>query len=450
MSWTKSFSFRLTLTSLVIFTISSALMFGSYYIYSVYAPKRSIQRAVDRDVKAYEQIYAIGGSAALVRALNVRERQPSRYANLHAFIGPDGRTISANIPTWPKVSGQKWLTIEADVYADGVEYDRLAFVRDKRFPNNSRLLLGKDIDQIDELEENLQEAILWLLGSSIILGLCGSLLIGRAISKRISSISETAATVMNGNLSGRIPTDESHDEFDRLGRTLNKMLDRIDVLFGSVRRVSDNVAHELRTPLARMLAHIEMLEQQIQSKDQPNLSAIAIEARRLQSIFDGLLRISRLEVGRYNKAVKSVKILTLLEDVIEYYVPGVETAGGSISLTDCSVDDIQADPDLLFQALANLLDNALKYGGSNPAIVVSAIKVGRDIKIEIVDSGPDIDENQIERFGERFFRGENALGLPGEGLGLALVRSVAEVHGGNFEIFRTGDLTVAKLILPDS
>lgn len=444
----RSFSFRMTLSYIAIFMGSAIILFAAYYAYSIHFPLATLKREIPREMAALEQIYAVEGGDALSAALARRAALPDKYGALHAFVARDGAVITANIPSWPKIASPDWTRLEADVFVNGVEYDRMGLMWDKRFADGSRLLLGRDIDRIDEIEENLQEGILWLGATSVLLGLVGSLLLSGAIQRRIRHISDAANQVMQGQLSERIATNASNDEFDRLGQTLNAMLDRIDMLFGTVRRVSDNVAHELRTPLARMLAQAETLEASADPVHQPEAAAIAEEARRLQRIFDGLLRISRLESGRHALALKPVKLLDLCTDVADYYAPAVEESGGEIDVVAASNVSIMADADLLFQAVANLTDNALKYGGARPKISLTIRESGGTAVIEVSDSGPGPDAADLDRLGERFYRGRNAAGLPGEGLGLALVNIVATVHGGRFDLSRAGEVTVASLTLP--
>ena len=444
----RTFSVRMTLGYIAIFLLSAMILFSAYYAYSIHFPLAALKRDISREMAALEQIYAVEGDDALNTALARRAARPDEYPALHVLIARDGRTVSANIPSWPSVVGPLWQRIEADTFLDGVEYDRMGLMRDKRFADGSRLILGRDIDRIDELEENLQEAVLWLAVTSILLGLAGSLLLSGAIRRRIRQISDAANRVMQGQLSERIPANGSRDEFDRLSATLNAMLDRIDTLFGSVRRVSDNVAHELRTPLARMLAQAETLEATADADRHPQVAAIVDEARRLQRVFDGLLRISRLESGRHELALKQVNPLTICSDVADYYAPAVEEAGGRISVSQDKATIVVADADLLFQAVANLVDNALKYGGSSPEISISVVVADSGATIDVRDKGPGPDAVDNERLGERFYRGSNAAGLPGEGLGLALVQTVAALHGGHFRLSRAEGGTSASLALP--
>lgn len=444
----RSFSVRMALAYVAIFTMSALILYAVIYAYSVHFPMQSLQDSLRNEMIGLEQVYAVEGQPGLVAALEQRKSRTDRYAPLHAFIDQNGQARSANIPSWPKKNGAVWLRLEADTFTDGVEYDRMGWMYDNRFADGSRLLLGRDIDEIDEIEENLQEAALWFGVASMLLSIIGSLLLRRAIEARLRHISNAAMQVMQGHLSERIATDGSNDEFDRLSQTLNAMLDRIDELFGAVRRVSDNVAHELRTPLARLLAQTEALQSDSSATSHPGIDAIADEARRLQRIFDALLRISRIESGRHELALRSVNLTRLCADIADYYAPAVEAEGGSISLESTTAVYVQADADLLFQAIANLIDNALKYGGSSPIICLRTTLDGGRPTIEVRDSGAGLDGMDLERCSERFYRGGNAVGKAGEGLGLALVKSVADVHHAIFLLERKKETTSATIAFP--
>lgn len=448
MSLLRSFSVKMALGYVAIFTLSALMLYAVIYVCSVYFPLRTLEQSLSREMFTLEQVYAAEGQPGLVSALKRRVSRPDEYAAMQAFIAADGVVGTANIRSWPRYSGAAWLRLEADTYAEGLEYDRLGLMLDRRFADGSRLLLGRDIDEIDEIEENLQEAAIWFGAASMVLSMIGSVLLRRAIEGRLHRISAAALRVMQGHLSERIATDGSNDEFDRLSQTLNAMLDRIDTLFDAVRRVSDNVAHELRTPLTRMLAQTEALDSAPDADNAARIGAIAEEARRLQRIFDALLRISRLESGRHKLVLRPVNLAEICADAVDYYAPALEAISGSISISGSADIVVRADADLVFQAVANLVDNALKYGGSQPTIRLCTRVADRRAVIDVSDNGVGLDRQDMERCFERFYRGANAAGQPGEGLGLAFVQTVAHVHGGEFRIARSEITTVASLAFP--
>ncbi|MBO9518173.1 MAG: HAMP domain-containing histidine kinase [Porphyrobacter sp.] len=448
MSYVRSFSLRLALTYVGLFLLSIGLLVGSFYYFSVYRPHEDLKRQIRREALQLEQIYAVDGEAALIAALASRAAERGDRAAFHVFIGPDGELKAANIPTWPSERGEQWLDLDADIYTEGAEFDQHAFALDVGFDNGARLMVGRDAEDLEELRELLANGMVWLVGSSLVLGLLGGGLLSRAIGARLEKISQAAIQVMEGDLAERVPVDDSNDDFDRVSQTLNQMLDRIEELFASVRRVSDNVAHELRTPLARLLADVETLEAQYPDEANPEIARIGAEVRRLQRIFDSLLRISRIEAGRHALALDPITPSALLEDLKELYDPTVEELGGRIEIGNATSDPFRGDRDLLFQALCNLVDNAIKYGDPEPDIGLSACHKNGSACFSVTNRGAEISEQVLARASERFFRGENAGDKPGEGLGLPVVEAIARAHDGNLQLHHVNNLTEAMVCVP--
>jgi signal transduction histidine kinase len=255
----------------------------------------------------------------------------------------------------------------------------------------------------------------------------------RVIGRRIESISEAARGVMEGNLAGRVPMLGSGDDFDRLAEVLNDMLNRIENLVESVRRVSDSVAHELRTPLARLHATLDDLAK-APEVSRPQLIADAIaEAEQLTVVFDAVLRISRIESGRHARQVEAVDVSGLLTDAAELYAPASEAREQVLETEIEPGLRVAGDRDLLFQAICNLLDNAVKYAPEKGRIRLSGKRGGSHIVIFITDDGPGIPEQHRNRVTERFYRVDSTASIEGAGLGLSLVAAVAEHHRSTLE-----------------
>lgn len=425
-----SLSFRLALTYVGLFSLSVAALLAGYYWISIAGPLDKAKRAVDLEARALAGVYIVDGAAALEEALLRRSKEPAPRKAFHAFIDADGRVVAANLPSWPQAAGDGFIEIEADLYRDGDEEDHQALARDRVFDDGARLVVGRDVEDIDELREQLGSAAAWILGMTMLLGALGGALMSRAIGRRIEAINRAARTVIEGDIGGRVPVRGTGDDFDRLGETLNAMLKRIGELFDSVRRVSDNVAHELRTPLARLLVRLERLEA---APDDPEtrraLVAEALDdARRLNRIFDAVLRVARIESGRHAAGMRLVDLGEIAADAAEFYAPDAEARGMLLGTVIAPGLRAKVDPDLVFQALANLVDNALKYGRPGGRIVVGAQARNGAAVLSVADDGPGVAGAERARLTERFWRGENADGAPGDGLGLSLVAAVANRH----------------------
>jgi signal transduction histidine kinase len=429
----SSLSFRLALAYVGLFAASVVLIAALTYWVTIRMPLTAAETQVRREASELADAYVREGRDALVRRLEGRMRDPDPKRAFHALILPGGVVASANLPSWPVKPTSGWLRIEADIYADGDENDHEALTIDRTFDDGGRLLVGRDIESIDDAEEMLQSAAAWVIGSTFILGLCGGALMSRVIGRRIESISEAARGVMEGNLSGRVPMFGSGDDFDRLAEVLNRMLSRIESLVESVRRVSDSVAHELRTPLTRLHATLEDLAK-AQDDARPQLISDAIaEAEQLTIVFDAVLRISRIESGRHPREPKAVDVSSLLTDAAELYAPAAEAREQRLEAAIEPGLCVSGDRDLLFQAMCNLLDNAVKYAPEEGRIRLSGKRSGPQVVIVVADDGPGIAEQHRGRVTERFFRINSTASTEGAGLGLSLVAAIVDHHGSTLE-----------------
>ena len=428
----RSLSFRLALAYAGLFCVSVAILMGLYYWVGVVRSTDAIKTGIDHEARQIAQIYIADGRDAVTSALERRAAIHGKRRAFHAFIAGDGKVVTANLPSWPRKPSADWVVIEADVYEEGDEIDYNALVRDRSFDDGARLLVGRDTEDVDEREELILIAMRWILGGTLPLALAGGFFMARTIGARIDAVNRAALQVMAGDLSGRVPVRGSGDDFDRLGETLNLMLERIESLFDAVRRMSDNAAHELRTPLARLMARLEQVEaaEADPAARQAAQAAAMIEAKRLRRIFDALLRITRIERGGHEPDFREAELAPLVHDAAEFHAPEAERRGIALSVTAQPGLRARIDPDLMFQALANLFDNALKHVPDGGRIDLSAHADGDSVILTLGDNGPGLQPGEEKQVTERFFRGANAVGVPGEGLGLSLVAAIAALHGG--------------------
>jgi len=423
-----SLSFRLALTYVALFAGSLLAVAGTFYLIAIRLPLQEARAEVEREAKTLQNIYIVDGRAALLTRLKARAKVHRQRKPFHAFISPEGLTVSANLRSWPRQPVEGWLRLEADDYLEGDEVDYEPLTLDHRFDDGARLLVGRDIEDISEVEEVLQSGSLAGLAVALVVGLLGGGLMSRAIGRRIETVSSTARQVMAGDLSQRVPTHGSGDDFDRLAETLNLMLARIEEAVEAVRRVSDSVAHELRTPLTRLRADLEDMVKATPEEREARLSAAIEEAARLDRIFEAVLRIARIEAGRHATSFIPVDLTTLLDDAIDYYRPAAEERGIAMSGSLESGLTLVADADLLFQATANLIDNAIKYLPAGGIINLTAAKSANMVVIELADDGPGIPAEHRARVTERFYRVPTTEDVAGIGLGLSFVAAVAALH----------------------
>jgi signal transduction histidine kinase len=424
----NSVSLRLALLCMALLIASALLLAAQHYWVTVYQPMHAVKRRVDREARELAQLYQTEGANAVTSSLDQRLRAGGARLPFHAFIARGGQVLSANLSGWPSQHGGDWLRLNADSHLDGEIQDHEPLLRDLLLGDGARLLVGRDIEDLDELEEKLGSLVAGVLGSCILLGVFGGMLLSRVIGRRIAEITRTARRVMDGDLSGRIPVRGSSDDFDELSATLNTMLARTEKLFESVRRVSDSVAHELRTPLARLRSSLDPMRLSRAPPSPEMLDDIAAEVELLEKTFDAVLRISRIESGRHGSAAALVDLSSVLRDAAELYMPAAEQRQQALRVAVADALVIRGDRDLLFQSVCNLLDNAIKYTPLGGVVQLVARKDIAVVELIVIDNGPGISEEHRPLVMERFYRIASTAGAPGVGLGLSLVAAVAERH----------------------
>lgn len=447
--FTRGMTFRLALAYSAWFVVSYAAMGAIAWRIFVTAPLAEVRATVLAEVRTLSALHEKHGVDALVDALDVRRESPSRRRAFHALVAPDGEWITANMPAPPPLVQSPWFRFEFETFDGGVARENEAYTYEQRFPDGTRLLIARDTEDVDEREELIGQAIGWGTAVALALGLIGGVLTSRAVGRRIDAIAGTAERVMAGDLTGRVALRGTGDDFDHLAETLNAMLDRIENLIQSVARVSDSIAHELRTPLARIRADLEELDSADDAATRETLIAQANEsAARLQSTFDALLRIARIEAGRHTLAAESVNLSALVSDAAELYAPATE-AGALHLATDIAPGiRVRGDRDLLFQAVTNLIDNAVKYTPPGGTVRVALARETASARIDVTDDGPGVDAADLPRITERFFRAPAQAAAAGQGLGLALVEAVARCHHAELGFQNRSPGLAATLRLP--
>ena len=446
MRLTSSLAIRLTGALIAVsFLATASLLLGIYY-FSVQLPMGEVRAKVRAESRQLQQIYQVQGEQALKDALLERRRSLSPDKPFDALVGRDGKLVTGNLPSWPKVHVSSWVNIEADLYRDGDEDDHEALSLDTILPDGRRLLVGRDVEVLADREELMGEAVMWGSISVLIFGILGGLLMSWITGRRLEAVGKTARAVMQGDLSMRVPVRGSGDDFDQLGMGLNAMLDRNQELVASLSRVSDNIAHELRTPLARLRTALEpsSREEGLKPKD---VEVARHEADRLQQIFDALLRIARLDTGRHRIRRDPVALDELVSDAVEFYAPEAESRHQSlgVSVAPCIV---VGDRDLIFQTVANLLDNAIKFAPERGEVRADLEVEGRMAKLTVLDNGPGVEEADRARLTERFFRAPGSEMVAGTGLGLTLANAIVTAHQGSLNFEGSAGRFAAILRLP--
>jgi signal transduction histidine kinase len=420
---------KLQLLYALVFSVSLVLIFAAYYYASVQRPLDSIKRSLREEAVEIAKNYRNGSTGPLRAALQARADADDGRTAFHVLLDRSGRVSSANLPQWPGYLDDGWLALEAHSDHNGKDSDHAVMAWDQRLPNGTRVILGRDIEDIRQRTETLIGAALWLIIGCILFGLLGGILVSRVIGRRIDLISMSARRVMAGDLNERIPHRGSKDDFYRLSETLNLMLDRIQSLLTSLRRVSDSVAHEMRTPLTRL--HADLSDAEAAPPDMaPELVASARnEAENVIAMFDAVLRIGRIESVVNEITLASTNISVILIDVAEMFAPSAHDKNIALLVAVEESLIVRGHRDLLFQAFGNIVDNAIKYSSPSGTVRISGRSVEGRVAITVEDNGRGIPEDQRELVFERFVRLRDTASAPGLGLGLSFVKVVADVHG---------------------
>jgi signal transduction histidine kinase len=440
----RTTTFRLSLTYLALF--SAAAIVAIFYIYwnTTVLLSRQLNQTIDAELKGLAEQYRAGGLEQLVRIVAERSGTPGN--SLYLVADSEGRRLAGNLSA---VSPELWNSLGPVEFvyrrpATGGVEKRLAFANVFRLPSGYRLIVGRDIEDRRELARMVRSAMLWGLGVMAVFGIGGGYWVSRKLLARIDGLAATTRTIMDGDLTGRLPIRGSGDELDRLSEALNLMLARIEQLMAGLREVSDNIAHDLKTPLNRLRNRVEaaLREPYGEPVYREALERTIEEADGLIKTFNALLSIARLEAGAGGENREKLDVSALLRDVAELYEPVAEERGIELRAETAAPIFVRADRQLLGQAIANLIDNAIKYGapdlsggnGSMPEVEVSARAKGPTAEIVVTDRGPGVPDSERERVLDRFVRLEASRSEPGSGLGLSLVAAVARLHGGSLRL----------------
>ncbi|WP_046864673.1 sensor histidine kinase [Microvirga massiliensis] len=448
----RTTAFKLSLAYLVTFLIFAFVTLGYVAWNARRVLDEQILSTIEAEINGLSEQYRVGGLRRLVAVVERRSKDPG--ASLYLITTPTGERIAGNVGAIP-------LGLLARPGRSEAEYGRSeddeltqhrAIVQVFILPGGFRLLVGRDVDERRRLHEVIQTAFGYAILFIGILGCAGGWFITRRVLKRVDDMTETTRTIMNGDLSGRLRISGADDELDRLAQNLNAMLDRIGELLNGLREVSDNIAHDLKTPLTRLR---NRADEALRSAESPDALRAALEANIEESdnlirIFNALLMIARLEAGSAGEIQAHFDTAEAVRAVAELYDAAAEEAGIPLVVSAPDHLPIRGNRELLGQAVANLLDNALKYGRNEAGLPVrvSAMRNGAMVEVTISDSGPGIPQAERDRVLERFVRLESARTRPGFGLGLSLVAAVARLHGGSFRLEENGPGLRAILSLP--
>ena len=409
---------------------------------------RQTNSAIHADAQSLSQRWAEGGLPALI--LTIQDRLADNVGDdaIYLLVDPMMRPVAGNLERWPAVVREAGVWYELPVRRAGIS--SLARLQRYDLPNGFHLLIGRDVQVRAQLRTLLTDALLWAAGIVCAMATAGALLVRSLFRRTLANVSETASAIAAGDFAQRVKLSGRGDEFDQLAETINDMLDRIGRLMDGVRQVSNAIAHDLRTPITRARTRLEDAALHAESPEELRaaIERATADLDGIVAVFQALLRISEIEAGSRRSAFARFDIAPLLADVAELY--GVVAEDKHVSLVVEAPDHLPGygDRELVQQAVANLVDNAVKFSPPGGTVRLQAAITPAGVEVGVADQGPGIPAADRPRAADRFFRGEAARSTPGAGLGLALVQAVAQLHLGTLRLGDVGPGLLAILTLP--
>ena len=440
----RTTTFKLTLVYLTVFALFAVFLLGYFAWNTQRLITQQITETVDAEITGLSERYRQGGIRRLVIVVESRARRPG--SSLYLVTTFTGEALVGNVGSLaPGVldrTGWAETLYRRQDETEGAEHQ--ALVRVFQLPGGFRLLVGRDLEERERLQQIVLDAGRWSIALVVILGLAGGLLVTRRVLRRVDAMTETTRTIMAGNLAGRLAIAGTGDELDRLASNLNAMLERIEALMRGLKEVSDNIAHDLKTPLTRLRNRCEEALRNAKSEAdyRASLEATIEESDGLIRTFNALLMIARAESGQARDGMTDFDAAEIARGVGELYEPVADVKGIQLKVEAPARAPIHGNRELISQALANLVDNAIKYGGPDGAavngmpaeIIIKADRAGERILLTVADGGRGIPEADRGRAVERFVRLEQSRSQPGSGLGLSLASAVARLHGGELKL----------------
>ncbi len=424
----RTTTFQLTVLYAVMLAVSTAAVGVFLYWATIGYLQRQTDSTIEVEITGLREQYRLVGLNGLSRVIGDRIRRGEDPEALYLFADRQLRPLAGNVTEWPDLVNRSdgWYSFMHRFDGESVP----ARARVLALPEGLVLLVGREISDLDRLLSLVGKALAWGAGLVIVLSLAGGVFMSSQVLRRIESINDTTRRIISGDLSQRVVTRGTGDEFDQLAGNLNRMLDQIEHLMGGIRHVGDSIAHDLRTPLTR-LRH--SLEETVSSDDvnqmRERVKSAIDDADRLLATFSALLRIARIEAGGHADRKETVSLARLVRDAIELYQVVADQQRIEITSDLPGETEIIGDRDLIFQLITNLIDNALKYTPEGGNVHLAMHQDKSSYVLSVSDSGCGIPAEQLELVTQRFYRGDKSRQHLGSGLGLSLVQAVADYHG---------------------
>lgn len=448
----RSTSLRLIAWYAGMFVISVAILLTVVYWITRAALEQQLTDSIEREMSVLVEIHRVRGLEGVERGIQRRIadlKPPRRYFLLQSA---SGEKIGGNVPAVLAFEGWSALPIPAIENPGGAAREdsdagHSIQALGRRLPTGHFLMVGENNYRTIKAKEAIVTAVGWGVAITALLAIAGGILLGKGFLRRIEDVNRTSRAIIDGNLSDRVPTRGSGDEMDRLAVNLNAMLDRIESLMVSVKRVSDDIAHDLRTPLSHLRRRLEIAAEKARTEKDcgPAIEEAIAEVDAILETFAALLRIAQIESGTRRAAFGEVNLGQVATEAVQIYSAVAEDRGQRVKAEISGPAAIQGDRELLTQMIVNLIENSIRHCPAATQITVGFTGENGEAVLSVADTGPGIPPSEREKVLRRFYRLESSRTTSGSGLGLALVKAVADLHGASIEL--TGNQPGLKVLV---
>lgn len=408
--------------------------------------RRTFQEAIARDVADLARVMEVAGPIALARVVEARAANDPTGRSFWWLADAGGRPISGNLGRAPRAEGWQTIDVPATPARDALRV--LGYGAELR--GGLYLFTARDTIALTRLEEQIFRALLLSAAAAVLFALGAGLLVARGVARRAAAMNAALAAVAAGDVARRLPGAEVQDEFGRLAGNVNATLARLEAAMRGLQRVSGDIAHDLRTPLSRLRNRLDaaLATARDETAWRATVERAIADVDQVLEIFAAILRIAEIEGGARRAGFAAVDLSAALADVAEAFGADAEAGGRQLRTAIAPGVSVHGDRALLQQAVANMLANALAHTPPGTEVRLSLARAGEAVRIAVADDGPGVAEADRARLGTPFLRLEESRGTPGHGLGLALARAVATLHGGRLDFADAAPGLVARLDLP--
>ena len=415
--------------------VSMIVLLGFIYWSTAVFMDKQIDATIEEEILGLAEQYDSRGLIGLSRIIEERVSLNPKGPAVYLLTDAELRPIVGNLSNWPSgANGEsEWTHFKLENWGRHPE-QHTARARSFFLKDDLHLLVGRDVHDLELNRKRILDASALGLALTALLSLGVGVIMSVRVMRRLEAINQTSREIMEGDLSRRVPTVGSDDDFDKLASNLNRMLERIEALMTAVHQVSDNIAHDLRTPLTRLRTRLEQIRGDKEASASEQIDQAIEDAEELLATFNALLRIARIEAGSNAAAFTELDLTHLIDDIAVLYGPVAADKGQTLNVQGTEPVVALGDRHLLFQALANLVENAIKHTPTGTTITLSAASTPTGAVVKVADNGPGIPAELHEKVFQRFFRTDASRSTPGSGLGLSLVRAIVDLHHARIEL----------------